>query len=198
MELVFGGTFDPPTLAHITLPRAAAVHVGADLVRYMPAGVSPHKTDAPQSDAHHRVAMLTLALDGAEDVLIDLSELCREGPSYSVDTLEHLASTWPAERRLLIGSDQAEVFHRWHRYLDIEALAEPLVMLRDDADADIVLSAIEAGQGAEAASRWRSRLLQLDCHAESSSAVRNNGRIDQVAAPVADYIKRHALYPVQT
>jgi nicotinate-nucleotide adenylyltransferase len=198
MELVFGGTFDPPTHAHIALPRAVADHVGADLVRYVPAAVSPHKTDSPPRSAHHRVAMLTLALDGADGGLIDLIELCREGPSYTIDTLEHLARTKPAQRRLLIGSDQAEVFHRWHRYLDIESLAEPLVMLRDDADADTVLNAIEIGQGAEAVGRWRSRLLELDHFADASSAVRTDGRLEMVAPSVADYIQRHELYEVLT
>lgn len=196
MELVFGGSFDPPTLAHVVLPQAAALSLEAHRVRYVPAAISPHKTDTPPVAAEHRLCMLRLTLAGWDQAVIDLQELDREGPSYTIDTLEALAEQDPCVRRLLMGSDQAVVFHRWHRWNDIIALAEPVVLLRDTDDADTVLAQIEVGQGAGAADVWRGRLLDLDRRVESSSSVRATGDLHQVCSEVSNYIQEHNLYEV--
>ena len=196
MELVFGGSFDPPTRAHVVLPRAAVVALEAQRVRYVPAAISPHKTNTPPVAAEHRLCMLRLTLAGWDQAVIDPQELDREGPSFTVDTLEALAEQDPCERRLLMGSDQAVVFHRWHRWNDIIELAEPVVLLRDTDDADTVLAQIEAGQGSGAADAWRGRLLDLDRRLESSSSVRATGDLHQVCDAVAGYIQEHHLYEV--
>lgn len=196
MELVFGGSFDPPTRAHVVLPQAAALSLEAHRVRYVPAAVSPHKTGTPPVAADHRLCMLRLALAGWDQAIIDLQELNREGPSFTVDTLEALAKQEPCERRLLMGSDQAIVFHRWHRWNDIIELAEPIVLLRDTDDAETVLAHIEDGQGHGAADAWRGRLLDLDRRLESSSYVRATGDLHQVCDAVATYIQEHGLYKV--
>jgi nicotinate-nucleotide adenylyltransferase len=196
MELVFGGSFDPPTLAHVVLPQAAALSLNAERVRFVPAAISPHKTDTPPVAAEHRLSMLQMTLADWDQAVIDLQELDREGPSYTIDTLEALAEQDPCERRLLMGSDQAVVFHRWHRWNDIIALAEPVVVLRDTDDADTVLAQIEDGQGNGAADAWRGRLLDLDRRLESSSSVRATGDLHQVCDAVANYIQEHNLYEV--
>ena len=196
MELVFGGTFDPPTLAHVALPQAAAEALGASQVRYVPAALSPHKRHTPPTSSEHRVAMLGCALQGVADTLIDLRELDREGPSWTIDTLESLALDCPGSRRLLMGSDQAMVFHTWHRWREIIDLAEPVVMLRAQDQADEVLQAVEQGQGADAVLAWRDRLLDLGRRTECSTRVREAGDLEQVPGTVAAYIREHGLYEV--
>ncbi len=83
---VFGGTFDPVHNGHLLPVEAAAMKFQLRRVFYVPARLSPHKDKAP-TDARHRVAMLALALQGRPDWSIDLEELDREPPSYTVDTL---------------------------------------------------------------------------------------------------------------
>ena len=198
IELVFGGSFDPPTHAHVLLPQAAASAIGAACIRVLPAAMSPHKMDAPPTAAAHRMEMLELAFADVPDCLIDPRELHREGPSYTIDTLEQLHAEDPRPRRLLMGSDQAEVFHRWHRWSDIEALAEPLVMLRHTDDADTLLHRIADAQGAGARDHWAARLLDLERRPECASQVRAMGDLQQVPEAVARYITQHDLYAVKT
>ena len=83
---VFGGTFDPVHNGHVLPVEAAAMKFQLRRVFYVPARLSPHK-DGPPTDARHRVAMLALAIQGRPDWSIDLEELDREPPSYTVDTL---------------------------------------------------------------------------------------------------------------
>ncbi|MEM8738793.1 MAG: hypothetical protein AAGG38_10005 [Planctomycetota bacterium] len=60
--LLFGGSFDPPHLAHRHLPQFVAHALAADAVFYLPAGRAPHKLGQRQTDPRHRLAMLRLAL----------------------------------------------------------------------------------------------------------------------------------------
>ncbi|MCH2136018.1 MAG: nicotinate-nicotinamide nucleotide adenylyltransferase [Phycisphaerales bacterium] len=188
MELVFGGTFDPPTRAHVLLPQAARIAVGAQTVRYVPAAISPHKLDAPPTPASDRLHMLRLALEGVDHTCIDERELRRSGPSYTIDTLLELQAEDPRPRRLLIGSDQAMAFDRWHRWADIIELAPPLVMLRANDLADTLLQTL--------GSHWEARLLDLERLEDSSTSARA-GNLDVVPESLHEWITSKGLYEVR-
>jgi len=196
MELVFGGSFDPPTLAHVLLPKLAMEHMGAERVRFVLAATSPHKIDSPPIVATHRLAMLKLVIADARWACIDTRELDRNGPSYMIETLESLHMESPTQRRLLIGSDQATVFHRWHRWTDIIDFATPLVLMRDQDDIDTMLAYIEHHQGPGASEQWREWVLDLARRPDSSTHVREHRALDQVTDAVSTYIRQHELYGV--
>ncbi len=191
--LVFGGTFDPPTLAHVALPPLAAEAIGASRLLYVPAAISPHKTDTPPTSATHRIAMLRLALAEVDGAEIDTRELDRGGVSRTIDTLESLRGEIDASipLRLLIGTDQVRAFDRWYRWEDILRIAEPIVMVRGDDDASEVLAGIGS-----AAAQWNGRLLSLPRMDQSSTRARGTSGCmrDDVPPPVADYIETHGLY----
>ncbi|MDX2114555.1 MAG: nicotinate-nicotinamide nucleotide adenylyltransferase [Planctomycetota bacterium] len=167
MLLVFGGTFDPPHRAHLELPMAALAACGGDWVLYVPAGRSPHKADGPRAGDADRVEMLRAGLEeigAAGRASIGTLELDRPGPSYTVETLEALRGEIPAGcvMRLLIGADQARVFHSWREARRIIGLAEPLVMPREPlVSAGEVAGALAAsGAWSEGEVRaWESRVL---------------------------------------
>lgn len=151
--LLFGGTFDPPHRAHIDLPLQARLALARQLnatvlLIYIPTARSPHKATGPIASDSHRAAMLTLALAEANaqsDAGIWADELDRArvtpgAPSFSIDTARR-ARRWLDDHglnsialRWLIGADQAIAFHRWKNARELIALAEPLVMVRSDAD----------------------------------------------------------------
>ncbi|MCP4839467.1 MAG: nicotinate (nicotinamide) nucleotide adenylyltransferase [Planctomycetes bacterium] len=197
--VVFGGSFDPPTRAHVELPPLAAAALGASRLLYVPAAISPHKTETPPTPADHRVAMLRLVLpEGAE---IDTRELDRGGPSFAIETLESIQSELgdSSDIRLLIGTDQAAVFHRWHRWQDILGVAAPAVMVRGDDGVEQLLTEIELQQGSGAANRWRAWILNLPRMTHSSTRVRagiesDSLMDDDVHPSVAAYIEAHDLY----
>ena len=59
---VLGGTFDPVHVGHLALATYARDAIGLERVVFVPAGIPPHKTDRPVTPAHHRLAMIELAV----------------------------------------------------------------------------------------------------------------------------------------
>ncbi len=196
--IVFGGTFDPPHVAHLVLPRLARLALEADAVAYIPAARSPHKLALEPTPAHHRLAMLRLTLADENRALILTDELDRatqgEAVSYTVDTLEALRKQLrpDATMRLLLGSDQMRVFDTWHKAARIVELAEPLVMLRPPLSAESLATPFNEKP-------WRDRLLPLPRLDISSTDLRQrlaNGETGTgwLLPTVTDYIRRHGLY----
>jgi nicotinate-nucleotide adenylyltransferase len=164
--LVFGGTFDPPHLAHARLPRIIADRLQCDQILYIPAAVNPLKTQGPAVGSDHRVAMLVLALADSPIARISTIELDRPGPSFTVDSLRqlreqrHEPATSPTSNEpqllLLMGSDQALDFHRWKDWREILGLATPVVMLRPPWDERSFRAELAKRFPPDEAERWRS------------------------------------------
>ena len=57
---IFGGTFDPVHFGHLRTIEAAAMKFSLSRVLFVPARLSPLKSELPTDD-RHRVAMLALA-----------------------------------------------------------------------------------------------------------------------------------------
>lgn len=183
--ILFGGSFDPPTLAHVRLAEDVEAYLCPPMgprarVLFVPAARSPHKPDGPRASNFHRAAMLCAAA-GPEHVWFD--ELDRSPPSYSIDTarrarywLDHHGKAATA-LRLLIGADQAVAFHLWHEPRELIAIAEPLVMLRAggiDTPETLMTQLAAAGYWTEAElARWRTRILPIKLRDGSSTQVRD-------------------------
>lgn len=198
--LIYGGTFDPPTRAHIELPMVVRERLGADLVAYVPARMSPFKTDDPPTDPSHRVAMLEAALDDNEHAKVLTEEIDRtaEGtPSYTIDTIEYLRDWLPVDvtMRLLIGGDQMAEFLRWKSFEKIVEMAEPVVMVRPPQTRESLLETVPESQRGF----WVSRLIDVPPMDVSSTEVRRrvaaNEPIDDLVVPAVEkYIRKHKLY----
>ncbi|MBT5136105.1 MAG: nicotinate (nicotinamide) nucleotide adenylyltransferase [Phycisphaerae bacterium] len=126
--LIYGGSFDPPHLGHVRVPKEAMDFLSFDKVVFVPAFQSPLKDRIPTASSH-RIAMLNLAVQGLEWAEISEMEIEREGTSFTIDSIEALLGTYNSIR-LLIGADQWEQFERWHRWEDITRLAKPAIMPR--------------------------------------------------------------------
>lgn len=197
--LVFGGSFDPPHRAHVELASRVADVLDCHPILFVPAAISPHKTDALPTAAEHRLAMLRLAIRNEPRACIDTIELDRGGVSYFIDTISAIAERYPnASVRFLIGSDQALAFPRWHRWDEILAIAEPAIVLRPPHDRAEVEAALTAQFG-NAADAWRARIVDAPLIDVSATAIRerlaHGHEIDDlVCGPVAEYIERAGLY----
>lgn len=114
---LLGGTFDPPHMAHLALAKLALSHLHLDQVRWMPAGRPWQKmvgSGPVPSQAAHRLAMVSLAIQDEPRFVLDDREVRRQGPSYTVDTLRELRAEHPDARWfLIIGQDQLGRFDTW-------------------------------------------------------------------------------------
>ena len=124
---VFGGEFDPPHLGHLAVIRTATAQLGLDRLLVVPAGHPPHRERSRRS-GEQRLALCEAAF--GEEAVVEVTDLevRREGPSYTVDTLEQLAGD--GELFLVIGADQYAAFERWRSPERIRELATLVVAPR--------------------------------------------------------------------
>ncbi len=199
--LVFGGTFDPPHTAHTTLPPLVAARLDCARIIYIPAAVNPLKTDLDLTPAHHRLAMLELAVADVPGAEISTIELDRPGPSYMVDTLALLRRQLDDDTQLvlLIGSDQAMSFHDWKDWPRIIELATPAVMVRPPLDAAAFRRQLAERYAPDEMERWLSYAVavpQLDVGATSvRERLASGGDVRGLLQPnVLAYAREHGLY----
>jgi nicotinate-nucleotide adenylyltransferase len=117
---VLGGSFNPPHCTHQRLATAALDHLPISELRIVPAGTPPHK-DGDLAPAADRLAMCRLAFADRPGIVVDDREVRRSGPSFTVDTLQELATEAPGRALFfLIGSDNLRLLPTWrdhHRLL---------------------------------------------------------------------------------
>lgn len=129
---IFGGTFDPPHLGHLIVAQDACSALTLDGVLFVLAASPPHKQGRAHTPADIRLEMVQAATAGDPRLRPCDIELCRDGPSYTVDTLRQLAAENPAaELFLLIGADQAREFGTWRAPDEIAALATVVALSRE-------------------------------------------------------------------
>ena len=131
---IFGGTFDPVHLGHLSVAWEASELLNAE-VCLLPASVPPHRS-APIASAEQRVAILRAALRGQSRLTLDTRELRRGGPSYTIDTLAELRAEH-GERPLvlLLGADAFAGLPSWHRWCELFDVAHIGVLSRPGIEA---------------------------------------------------------------
>ncbi|MFJ1303038.1 nicotinate (nicotinamide) nucleotide adenylyltransferase [Pseudomonadota bacterium AL_CKDN230030165-1A_HGKHYDSX7] len=124
---LLGGSFDPVHLAHLALADAARAALGLDEVQLLPAA-NPWQRAPLAASPDHRLAMLSLAIEGHAGLSINPIEIERGGATYTVDTLRAL----PGQARYswLLGADQLANFCTWRDWQEIATLVELAVAVR--------------------------------------------------------------------
>lgn len=194
---MFGGSFDPPHLAHVALAQAAVAQLQLDTLLIVPTGQAWYK-DRALSAAEHRLAMAELAFAGLERVQVDARELQRPGPSFTIDTLEALQAENPdAQLYLIIGKDQFAALKSWHRWqalvrIAIICIADRAHPARAEAEFD---PQIELAHPLVHLQLPLMPLSATDIRRQiASGAARPQGLARLVPEAVARYIEHHRLY----
>lgn len=130
---ILGGTFDPIHYGHLRLAADVKAALSLPEVRLIPAGTPPHRI-APVASPAQRLAMTELGCTEFAGLAADGREVEREGPSYTVQTLEALHAEQPAlPLALLIGADSFAGLTQWWRWERLFTLAHFVVVERPDA-----------------------------------------------------------------
>jgi nicotinate-nucleotide adenylyltransferase len=127
---VFGGRFDPPHAGHIAVAGAAMRQLRLDRLLIVPSRQPPHR-DPGRTPPEIRYEMARAAFPGPGRVEVSRIELDRDGPGYTVETLEELA---PEGRLfLIVGADHADL-PGWDRPERVRELATLAVAPRPGAE----------------------------------------------------------------
>jgi nicotinate-nucleotide adenylyltransferase len=203
---ILGGTFDPIHYGHLVIAEQVREALALDRVLFVPARIPPHKPDAELTPATDRAAMVELAIAGNPAFTISRIELERQGPSYTVDTLQELVDE--AARRgvardffFILSSEALAGLHSWHEPLRLMSLCRLAVVPRPSAplpDTAWLESHLPAGARAGAGADRVVGVQTLPL-AHSASDIRNRaaaGRSIRYLVPpaVEAYIREHRLY----
>ncbi|HEY3827131.1 MAG TPA: nicotinate (nicotinamide) nucleotide adenylyltransferase [Bryobacteraceae bacterium] len=185
---LFGGTFDPIHNAHLEIARAAADRFDLTKILFVPAANPPHKPDGATAPYEDRVRMMELAC--ASDSQFEVSRI--EAPisgnsarSYSIATIEKLRAMGIEPLGFLIGADAFREIQTWHRWRDIVASVEFIVVTRPGSNWEIPPGA---------------KIHELDgidlpvSSSEIRRQVAEGGSEIPVPEAVLSYIREHWLY----
>lgn len=193
---MYGGGFDPPHNAHVAIAGAAIAQLQLNQLFIVPTGGAYHKP-RQLSAARHRLAMSRLAFAKLPRATVSAVELEQTGSSYTVETLAVLDARHPGARWfIVIGTDQAHAFSRWHRWADILRRAEVAVVPRPGEAAHWRAEDPLPGTGAAASAVHVIRLPAMDGSASAIRARVAAGLPVDASVPgaVARYIETHHLY----
>jgi nicotinate-nucleotide adenylyltransferase len=177
---IFGGSFDPPHIAHVLAVTYVIATYDADEVLVVPCYRHPlGKELTPFED---RIAMCERAMAWLPRTVVSRVEEQLGGESRTLRTLEHLRQENPDWRmRLVVGADILNEGKRWHAFDRIVELAPLLVLGR---------------VGVETKGAPPPVLPEV-----SSTAIREAIRSGRMASlvplvppPVLSYIETHRLY----
>ena len=127
---ILGGTFDPIHYGHLRPAQEVQRALDMAEIRFIPAANPPHRR-APVATAEQRRRMVELAVAGISGFVADDREIRRDGPSYTVLTLESLRREFSAfPLCLLMGMDAFEGIETWHQWQRLPELAHFVVMTR--------------------------------------------------------------------
>lgn len=109
---LFGGTFNPIHVGHLTIAEEAGAAAGLDRVIFIPSGDSYFKDPREIASREDRLNMTRLACGDVYEVS-DM-EIRREGPSYTAVTCRAFRAMYPEDALFLIlGADSLLEIDRW-------------------------------------------------------------------------------------
>jgi nicotinate-nucleotide adenylyltransferase len=192
---ILGGTFNPPHLGHLVCGQEAYRELQLDCVMLIPARIPPHKPVEHEPGPEHRLRLCELATEDDDRFTVSRLELERDGPSYTVDTLEKLSSQASNnELFLIVGGDIAAGLPKWHRPERVLELATLAIAKRRGTTRGSVEQGLAGLRGGDRAQFFRMPRIGL-----SSTMIRRRVAAGQpirylVPDRVVDYIERHQLY----
>lgn len=176
---LYGGTFDPIHNGHLRVISYLIDQKIVDRLLVVPAGEPRLRSAAPGATGAQRRAMCQLAINELpgeirSKVEINPIEILRMGPSYTIDTVEAIAQTYPDDEIVLvIGTDAYEKLDQWHRIDELKQMVTFELIARPGVDI--------------------SGARDIDAIDVSATQVRSHSS-DEVPPSVANYIKENHLY----
>jgi nicotinate-nucleotide adenylyltransferase len=194
---IMGGTFDPVHLGHLIIAEEARTRLELEEVVFVPAGQPWLRSGVPSAPADQRLDMVRLAARGNPFFRVSTLEVEREGPTYTVDTVEEMRQELGegAELFFILGMDSLKDFHRWKEPARILELCTVAAMVRP-GHGDFQRESLLAISPAALV-----RVCFLDSPQVEISGTEIRRRVAQglsirymVPDAVEEYIRRHKLY----
>lgn len=181
-KIIFGGAFDPIHNGHIEMAVQTSKVLDADVI-FVPSKNAVWKESLVGKE--HKKKMVELAIKPYSRFSICDYELdAPESFVYSIDTAKYIKSLYPNDNiYLLIGYDQANLFHRWRSAKELSKLVKIVVYKRPDYD--VVQENVDEYE--------MMVINDKEVHYTSSTEIREF-RVLDVPYEVINYIEQNDLY----
>jgi nicotinate-nucleotide adenylyltransferase len=193
---IFGGTFDPPHIAHLVLADEAISELNLDRVLWVLTPEPPHKKQRTITSITNRLQMLSLAIEGNATFGISRVDLDRQPPYYAVDTVRLLKDEFPGDDIVyLLGSDSVRDLPIWHDPKGFVDACDGIgMMYRPGVSLDLDYLDVQLPGFCDKLKVFDTPLLDI-----SSSEIRHLSANDNpfryfLPASVYQYIREHNLY----
>ncbi len=128
---IFGGSFDPPHLGHITIVQKALQKLDIDRLFIVPTYINPFKRTF-HAPPQLRLRWLKKIFLSQPKVKVCDFEIKNARPTYTIETVEYLRRRYaPKKIYIIIGSDNLPSLHQWKNYKRLKKLAKFVVATRD-------------------------------------------------------------------
>lgn len=137
---IYGGTFNPPHMGHVTAAMGVQKELQMDKLIIMPAWLSPGKEQREGDPLpEERLEMCRLSFQSVPCCEVSDIEIKRAEKSYTADTIEELRRMYPdAEMTLIVGSDMLAHLPKWAKVETIFRECSLAVLVRPDVKVEDV------------------------------------------------------------
>ena len=133
---IMGGTFDPIHYAHLLVAEECRRSLNIDRIVFIPTGKPPHKRDHAVTSAEDRYAMTLLATAGVAEFSVSRTEIDRETPTHTIDTLREFLAEGiaPEDLYFITGLDAILSIETWVDYEQFPSLCTLVTATRPGYD----------------------------------------------------------------
>jgi len=189
MNVIFGGAFNPPTIAHYEIAKHVLQLPLVTSLTFVPVGDHYEKPDL--ISACHRYRMLAIMTEFLPKTSISKVEIKSDREMKTIETLEYMQKNKPHEKfAFLMGADNLGKLTEWHDYEKLIRNFKLLILDRGELDIQMVID--------EHFAFAKENFIVIDDFKKndiSSTAYRNDLSKKGFLLPeVVTYIKKHELY----
>lgn len=114
---LFFGSFNPIHTGHLIIANYMANYTDLKEVWFVVSPQNPFKHKSGLADMYDRLEMVRLAIENTDEMAASDIEFKLPQPSYTVDTLAHLAEKYPEKKfALIMGADNLSSLKKWKNY----------------------------------------------------------------------------------
>ena len=198
----FGGSFNPPTYAHLEVAKTALRQLNLDKVFFVPVGNLYNKPDL--IDEKHRYNMLQLSCKDEENIDVENIELNQNRNLSTIDAFKLISSKYKnVESYYIMGADNFKKLPNWKDSQELIENYKYIVFERkDDTHKDMELEQYIKNNEVLNNNKNNFHILTLQKFDEINSGIIRNyikqeeySKCNEYTMPeVIEYIKNNNLY----
>lgn len=117
---LYFGSFNPVHIGHLIIANHIAEHAALDKIWFVVSPQNPLKPSTTLLNEYQRLHLVSVAIEDDDRFKVSDIEFKLPKPSYTIDTLTHLAEKYPTHSfTVIMGADSYTNIKKWKNYQQI-------------------------------------------------------------------------------